>query len=448
MKSTIPFPAARGQTSHGPLGALAALWMLAFSPAEARGQEGLVDRVVAIVGDSAVLLSEVIQSENRIRSEGATLPPADTPRRDSIRERILDELVNTQLILQAAANDTLLKVDEEVVEQAVAEAMEQVERGFPNRAELERALAAEGLSLQAFRELRREQIKQQQLVGLYLQRNAATGAVEIAEEEMREAYEAGRAGLQRRPATVTFEQVMIPVTPTDSAKAEARSRIEEILERAQQGEDFAELARSYSQDPVSAAAGGSLGWFRRGQMTEAFENAAFSLLEGMLSDVVETEYGFHVIKVDRVRFSERQASHILIRPTVNYRDLSRSRKLAEEIVARAAAEDFQELIDEHHGGAIADSATVPVGQVADMLPAAYASALGGREAGEVVGPIQFNYGAGEHFAVIKILEVREEGEYTFDDLRESIRASLTHDKRIDLLIERLRARTYIEIKDY
>ena len=420
---------------------------LALAAPEARGQAGLVDQVVAIVGDSVVLLSEVIQSENRIQAEGGTLPPAGTPQRDSVRQRVLEELVNTQLILQAALQDTLLRVDEEMVEEGVTEAMEQLERGFRSRGEMERALAAEGLSLQAFRELRREQITQQQLVGLYLQRNSAGSAVEVTEEEMLAAYEAGRAGLQRRPATVTFKQVMMPVAPTDSAKAKARSQIEGILERARAGEDFAELAGSYSQDPVSAAAGGSLGWFRRGEMTEAFENAAFSLLEGTISNVVETEYGFHIIKVDRVRFSERQASHILIRPTVDYRDLTRSRELAEEIAARAATEDFQELIDEYHSGAIPDSATIPVRQVAQMLPAAYVAALGGREAGEVVGPVQFNYAAGENFAVIKILEAREEGEYTFEDLRAQIRASLTRDKRIEELIQRLRAGAYIEIKN-
>ena len=405
-----------------------------------------MDRVVAIVGDSVVLLSEIIQRENQMRAGGMPLPPEDSPERDSVRERILGELVDIQLILQAAVRDTLLSVDEERVEEALQQEMDDVEGRFPNRAEFGRALAEEGLSVQTFREMRREQITQRQLWSLYIQRHVGEGTVEVTEDEMRSVFEAGRAGLQQRPATVTFRQVMMAAAPSDSSEAAARARIEELLERARAGEDFAELATRHSQDRASAAAGGNLGWFRRGQMTEAFENAAFALPAGGISDVVRTEFGFHIIHVERVRFSERQARHILIRPDVGPADIARSRQLADEIAMRARSEDFRTLVDEYHDGAIPDSATIPLRQVMEDLPAAYTGALSQREPGEIVGPIQFSYAAGEHFAVLKILEVREAGEYRYEDLEASIRASLIQEKRVEGLIEGLRAKTYVEIK--
>jgi len=426
---------------------LPALLLVAAAPADGQAQEeGLVDRVVAVVGDSAILLSEIIREEQQMLAGGVELPPEESPQRDTIRRTILDDLIRVQLILQAAARDTLLKVNEERVDESLQRLMEEVEGRFPNRQEFERLLMEDGMSVQSFREMRREQLRQQQLQALYLQRYAGEGAVEVPDDEMRAFFEANKGSLQQRPATVTFKQVMMAAAPSDSAQAAARARIEELLERLRAGEDFAELATLFSEDPASAAAGGSLGWFRRGQMTSAFEKAAFALPEGVISDVVESEYGFHVIRVDRIRLAERQARHILIRPAMGYADIARSRQLAEDIASRAQSEDFDALIDAYHDGAISDSATLTTRQVAEELPAAYIGALGQRQAGEIVGPIQFTYGAREHFAVLKILEVREAGEYRYEDLKESIRATLIDRKRLETLVGGLRARTYVEIK--
>ena len=162
--------------------------------------------------------------------------------------------------------------------------------------------------------MRRQFYTQQQLVSLYVQTNIGQGAVEVTEDEIRAAFEANRASLQQRPATVTFKQVLMRVVPSDSSRTVALTRAEELLERARAGEDFAELASAYSQDPASAAAGGDLGWFRRGAMTGAFDEATFELPEGAISDVVETVYGFHIILVERIRAVERKARHILVRP--------------------------------------------------------------------------------------------------------------------------------------
>ena len=429
-------------------------FLCAIAPGNAKAQEdaqeNLVDRVVAIVGDSVILLTEIIQRENQMLTQGVVLPPEGTPQRDSIRRQIVDEMVDSRILLQAAARDTLLKVNEERVEEVLNGMMAQLESSFPNRAELERVLAAEGMSLQSLREMRREQLSQQQLVALYVQLNAGQGAVEVTEDEMRSVFEAGRASLEQRPASVTFKQVLMRAIPSDSARQAAMARSEKLLQRARAGEDFAELASAYSQDPGSAAAGGDVGWFRRGEKADAFEEAAFTLPEGAISDVVESEFGFHIILVERIRIAERKALHILIRPVTDYSDITRTRELAEEIAERAQSEDFQTLIDQYHDreGEAPDSFTVPVREVAQHLPPAYVAALSRREAGEIVGPIEFTLREQDHFAVLRIIEVREAGDYAFEDLKESIRTSLIEQKRVDALVERLRAKTYIEIKGF
>jgi parvulin-like peptidyl-prolyl isomerase len=92
---------------------------------------------------------------------------------------------------------------------------------------------------------------------------------------------------------------------------------EEILGRAQDGEDFSKLAEEYSEDPGSAPAGGDLGWFERGMMVQAFEDAAFSLQPGEISEIVETQFGYHIILVDEVEEEDGEtvrvkARHILL----------------------------------------------------------------------------------------------------------------------------------------
>jgi parvulin-like peptidyl-prolyl isomerase len=91
---------------------------------------------------------------------------------------------------------------------------------------------------------------------------------------------------------------LVPQGATEDQKAAIRKKAEGVLAQAKKGEDFAELARKHSEDPQSAPGGGDLSWFNRGSMMPEFENAAFALDAGQISDVVEVSYGFHIIKVE------------------------------------------------------------------------------------------------------------------------------------------------------
>ncbi len=428
---------------------VAALLALLGVPVQALSQdpERSVDRVVAVVGDSAVLLSQLLNREREMIASGAPVPPEGSAERDDFMRELLDELVDNQVILQAAARDTLLEVDDDRVEESLQQRMSGMESNLGGREQLEQALREAGLSMQSFREMQRDMIGQRMLVQLYVQRYGGDGAVEVSDEEVREYFEAQEDALQERPATVAFKQVVLTVVPSDSAVDAALDLAESVRERAVAGEDFGELAREHSQDPGSAQAGGDLGWFRRGNFAEEFEEAAFALPEGEVSDVIETIFGYHVIKVEKVRFAERQARHVLIRPRTGPADVTATRDLASELAARAAAgDDFQAIVDENHDALLPDSATVPRSQIAQLLPPAYLSALSGRSAGDVVGPLQFSYRDEEHFAVLKILETREAGAYVFEELAPQIRSGLMEQKRLDRLIEGLRDKTYIEIK--
>ncbi len=434
---------ARGATLPSALLFLVSAVLSAF---DASAQEELTDHVVAIVGDSVVLQSQLIQAEIQQRAGGTTIPPAGTPESAEFRRALLDALIANQVVLQAAARDTLLEVDEDRVEQVLQQRLEQVEEGFGGRVAMERALEVEGLSMQTYREIVRAETSQRMLIELYVARYGGERAVEVSEREVLDFFEAQRVALQQRPATVTFKQIILSVQPSDSTRDETRARAEELLGRARGGEDFAQLAVEHSQDPGSAQAGGDLGWFRRGLMVSEFDDAAFSLLEGGISEVVETDFGYHIILVERVRFAERRARHILVRPEIGPRDIGVTRVTASEIAERAQTEDFEALIDEFHDASLPDSATVPQRQIAEYLAPAYVAALTGRQPGEIVGPVQFTADGREIFVIIKIVELRDAGEFSFEDLEPQIRATLMAQKREEALLDALRAETYVEIK--
>jgi len=114
-------------------------------------------------------------------------------------------------------------------------------------------------------------------------------------------------------------------------RQKALDKINEILERLKNGEDFAELAKTYSADPGSAANGGDLGFAKRGIFDPEFEATAFSLEENEISDPVESVFGFHIIQNLKRRGNYVNARHILIKPEITYDDVELTRKLADSI---------------------------------------------------------------------------------------------------------------------
>ncbi|MBA2847769.1 hypothetical protein G4V39_07005 [Thermosulfuriphilus ammonigenes] len=122
---------------------------------------------------------------------------------------------------------------------------------------------------------------------------------EINDAEARKYYQENKAQFSQ-PERIKARHILIAVEDPASAdsKKAAREKAEKILARVRAGEDFAELAKKYSDDPGSREKGGDLGFFSRGQMIEPFEKAAFSLKVGEISGLVESPFGYHIIKVE------------------------------------------------------------------------------------------------------------------------------------------------------
>jgi parvulin-like peptidyl-prolyl isomerase len=126
--------------------------------------------------------------------------------------------------------------------------------------------------------------------------------IKVSEEDMKQYYKANREQF-KKPEEVKARHILIKVSKDASPdeKKTARKKADEILAKIKKGEDFASLAEKYSDDPGSAKKGGDLGYFPRGRMVKPFEDAAFSLNPGEVSDIVETKFGYHIIKLEEKR---------------------------------------------------------------------------------------------------------------------------------------------------
>ena len=427
---------------------IGSLFLIAPGVAHAQLEDlDVVDRLVAVVGDSAIVQTQVQEEIQRMQLGGAPVPVPGSSEYDALFDQILNRFIDRLLVLQAAARDSLLQVNDEQISQSVNEQITQLASQFGGQAQLQEALASEALSLAEYREILTNEQRVRQIEQVFYQsRLRDAPPVAVTEDELLERFQEARDQLEQRPKLMTIRQVVVQPTATGAAIDSARVRAEALLERITGGEDFAELAREFSNDPGTAALGGDLGWFRRGRMVREFEEAAFSLLDGQVSDVVQTDFGFHIIRVERMRPGERNARHILITPEKTEADLGSARNIAMDVRQQAeSGASMTDLYEQFSDPAAPDSITFAFEQLSEFPPAY--GMLRTASAGDLVGPLEYEMAPGEsRLAVVSVIQVREAGAYTFEDLRGQLAAQLQQERQIEQIIEELRARTYIDIR--
>jgi parvulin-like peptidyl-prolyl isomerase len=238
--------------------------------------------VVARVNDEAIERWEVDAAVREITL--ANLHPLPQAERDELVRTVIDRIIEHHLASQIARARGVAATDAEVDED-----LRQLRREQPM---FDERLKTAGVSLEQLRHQRRLSLDMARLV-----RGAAAGAVSDAAIG---AYYNDNRDRFLLPEAVTASHILIRATPeaTPEQRAAARRRAAEIRDQVLGGADFGRTARDVSEDAGSALAGGLVGTFPRGRMDPAFEAAAFSVKPGELSDLVETPFGFHIIRVD------------------------------------------------------------------------------------------------------------------------------------------------------
>ena len=208
---------------------------------------------------------------------------------EMLKEVVLETMIGSEVIYQQAEKDKVAPTDEQIQEQ-IDSFNESMKNDTDSQEEFKKmGIDEEFLKFQFARDLANTNLQEK-----------FEEDTKISEDEMKQYYEENKDDFYTD--TVTASHILIKTIDddgnelSDAKKKEAKKTAEEALAKVKAGEDFAEVAKEYSEDS-SASNGGELGTFGRGEMVTEFEDAAFAMKAGEISDIVETEYGYHIIKV-------------------------------------------------------------------------------------------------------------------------------------------------------
>ena len=287
----------------------------------------VIDGIAAVIGGNIILRSDIENQYLQIRSQGNIMGTAA-----GLKCQVLESLLYQKLLLHQAEVDSLTVTDDQVESE-----MDRRMRYFISQAgSPERLEEHFGKSLLEIKNELRDVIREQMLSEQEQQK--ITKDVTITPSEVKSFFK--KIPKDSVPlVNAEYEIGIIVRRPVigDAERKEARQRIEGFRERIAKGDDFSTLAVLYSEDPGSSKQGGELGMFKRGEMRSAFEAASFRLKPGEVSDIVETEDGFHLIQMIERRGEYINVRHILVQPKVSPVDLNRAKALLDSVAAQINA---------------------------------------------------------------------------------------------------------------
>ena len=251
----------------------------------------VVNTIAAIVNDEIVTLYEVNHEAQPVIREAEKKSTLDNDARNQIRRAALEHLVEKRLIDQKI-KELNIKVTDEEIRQAIDDVKKQ--NNMASQEVLVSALASQGLTFEQYRTQLQEQIEKLKLVSMEVR-----AKIQVGESEMREYYEANRVKYSEEE---TFRARHIFFRTNEKAPAEdikrSMSTALMVLSEAKGGKDFAELAKSYSEDPAARKDGGALGTFKKGDMMPELEASILAMKPGEVSELVYTTSGFHIVKLE------------------------------------------------------------------------------------------------------------------------------------------------------
>ena len=404
------------------------------------------DGIVAVIGTHPIMWSEVLEAIGQARARGAQLP-SDSVGAVAFARNTLQSMIDEEVLLQRAAGDTSITVADADVAETVTRQVQQVRSQFPSDQEFLRQLRQAGFGTQdEYRRWMSEQARRSELQRRLVQKYQQEGKmirVAVSDQDVNEAYEREKANFPKRPPAVTFRQLVIATSATQQSLDRAKAKAESLLVEIRKGADFEQVARRESMDS-SRSQGGDLGWNRRNELVPEYEQMMFALAPGQVSPVVKTQYGYHIIKVDRTKPSEVKSRHILIKPDYLPDDTVRAKVRADSALALwRAGTPFDSLVKRFHDRDELEASLEPFPR--EQLPESYRDAIGTHVKGDFIGP--FSIGDRQRgvpkYVVMQLTDVIEAGDYTVEEVRDRMRSQLSQERSFRRLIDQLKRETYV-----
>jgi peptidyl-prolyl cis-trans isomerase SurA len=266
-----------------------------------KSQPQIIDEVIAVVGNTPILRSEFDILVSQI--------DPDIEVTDELKCELLQELIIDKMLIHQAEIDSITITDDEVNDR-IDNNIRFFERQMNSRANIEKYL---GMSIEAYKKQIFPKVKAQMLKEKMQQK--VQSEIKITPKEVRDYFnKMPKDSLPFISSEVEIAHIVIKPTYSKEAKDFALEELTELRKRILRGESFNRLASIYSEDPGSKTQGGLLPEFGRGDMVPEFERAAFTMKKDSVSEVIETKYGYHILKLIDKRGDKVIVRHILIRP--------------------------------------------------------------------------------------------------------------------------------------
>lgn len=405
----------------------------------------VIDRVVATVEDRAILRSDVDNELKRflMQSRRTDIPEAELKQ---IRAQIVQGLV-ADALLAIEAEKEQITVDDREIDADVDRWVEETKTAIGGDEAFEAQLAAEGLTLPSLKQIYRDKVRTRKLIDGLIERKAVAD-LRVSDREIRDYYEAHLAEFPKRPATVNLARILVVPRPSPEVLAAARLKIDAAEKRLKAGEDFALVAREMSDCP-SAKFGGSLGTIALEDLNNpAFEEAARAIKPGETGGPVLTDFGWHIIKVEKVEGDQWTVRHILAKAEAAPADVEAAAKLAERIRAETAAgADFAEAAAKYSDDASTKSAG---GVLPETVVENLAEELREKLRGVPAGGVAPVFRDAKGFHVIKVLSWNEGRAYSFDEARDELARLVRQQKiqdRLGAYVDELKKSYAVHIRD-
>ena len=309
---------------------LSVLWLACCACLSAVAQDNVIDEIVWVVGDDAILRSDIETQRLYMLNEGQRFdgdPYCVIP----------EQLAIQKLYLNQAKIDSITANENQVI-QSVDQWMNMAVNQMGSREKLEEYM---GKKFSQIKEERKETVREQQIVQQMQQK--LIGEIKLTPSEIRKYFnQLPQDSLPTIPTTVEVQIVTmepkIPFEETDAIKA----RLRDFTEQVNTGKmEFSPLARLYSEDPGSSVRGGELGFMSKTQLLPEFANVAFNLKDSKrVSQIVQTEYGYHIIQLIEKRGDRINCRHILLKPKVSDKELTEATTRMDSLYNDLKAEKF------------------------------------------------------------------------------------------------------------
>ncbi|MGB0886929.1 MAG: peptidylprolyl isomerase [Vicingaceae bacterium] len=416
---------------------------------KAQDEGKLIDKIIGVVGGNIILQSDLESQITSIRAQGVLVD-------DNTRCELMEELLFQKLLIHQAGIDSVVVSDAEV-ESEIDRRMNYFIAQIGSEKRLEEYYKKSILEIkEEFRVIVKDQMLSQRMKG------QITSNIQTTPKEVKTYFNALHPdSVPTLESEVEYAQILFNAKESDEAKQAAKDKINAFRERIINGEDFSTLAILYSEDEGSAKNGGELGFMGRAELVPEFSIVAFKLKNKAVSEIVETQYGYHIMQLVERRGQKVKVKHILVKVQVDEKQVEITKNLADSVHGLLTTDTltFEELAaiysdDEQtkksRGLVVNPQSGTSIFDIDQLNPQVYYS-VDKMKVGDVSSPVPAQSQDGKKgYRIIKLITKTEPHKATFEEDYSKIQNAALMDKQQkatkEWIVTRV-ANTYIKLDD-